>query len=105
MVSLPLLPSHPDGAVWSPAVYEAYQAISDMWHRGVQVLQNEAESGRLKYHADTLTSDAVPILLAMEHHAEKETLPVPWIHQLTESVGTLISQLCRAQETARQRLV
>jgi hypothetical protein len=105
MSTLPQLPNHPDGAVWSPSVYGAYQAISDMWHRGAEVLQNESESGRLKYHADTLTSDAVPILLAMEQHAGEEKLPVPWIHQLTNSVGTLIAQLCQAQESAKQRLV
>lgn len=105
MASFPLLPNHPNGEVWTPSVYGAYQAVSDMWHRGAQVLQSEAESGRLKYHADTLTSDAVPILLAMEHHAEEEGLPVHWIHQLTESVGTLISHLCQAQETAKQKFV
>ena len=96
---LPNLPLHPHNASWSPDVYMAYQKISEMYDQAAQVLSQEAKPSRLRSHAERITLDAVPILLAMEEHLAEEHIPLPWLHSLTESVGLLIRQLCDAHES------
>lgn len=100
---LPPLPAPSNNVAWSPAVYQAYDVISEMYDRAAHVHHQEAESGRLKFHAESLTQDAVPILLALEEHAAEENIPVPWIHSLTTAVAGLIAQLCSAYETSMHR--
>ena len=100
---LPPLPAPSNDVAWSLAVYQAYEVISEMYNRSAHVYHQEAKSGRLKFHAESLTQDAIPILLALEEHAAEENIPVPWIHSLTMAIAGLITQLCSAYETSAHR--
>lgn len=103
--ALPPLPHHPENAPWSPNVYHAYQVMVDSFRHASSVLVQDADSNRLKFHAENATQDLVPILQAFEDHAAEENIPLPWVHSCTEVVGQLIVDLCTAQETALERHV
>ena len=86
---LPPLPTPSNNVALSPAGYQAYDVIYQMLDHAAHVHHQEAESGQLKFHAESLTQDAVPILV--EEHAAEENIPTPWIHSLTPTVAGLLS--------------
>ncbi|KAJ6624167.1 hypothetical protein B0H10DRAFT_2212903 [Mycena sp. CBHHK59/15] len=98
--SLPPLPPHPEDVPWSPNVHHAYQYMADTFRHAAKVLLQDADTNRLQYHAETVTQELVPILQALEENAAEENLPLPWIYSCTQVVGSLIVDLCKAQETA-----
>lgn len=105
MSPLPPLPPHAAHEAWSPNVLQAYEIISDIYRAASQAILQEADCVRLKLHAERLTTDAVPILIALENHAENENVSLEWLYSCTECIGALVVKLCEAQETTRSRYV
>ncbi|KAJ7016857.1 hypothetical protein C8F04DRAFT_1280519 [Mycena alexandri] len=98
--TLPPLPPHPEGGQWSPNVQHAYQVLTDTFRPAVKVLLQEADANRLQYHIENATTELFPILEAFEAHAAEEHIPIPWVLSCTEVVGSLVFDLCQAQEAA-----
>jgi hypothetical protein len=99
-MSFPALPAHPDGLPWSGNVEHVYQIITTTFDHASRVLSEEADSSRLRYHADVLTKDAIPLLAEMELHAQQEALPIPWLHLCARLVAELVVQFLEASETS-----
>ncbi|KAG6819028.1 hypothetical protein H0H93_016122 [Arthromyces matolae] len=99
---LSMLPAHPT-ASWSPAIYQAYEILGNSYNHASQILLQEAEASRLKYHAETMTSDLVPILLSLEQSATDEGLPLAWVQEIATTIGTTIAELFSAYTSAQQR--
>jgi hypothetical protein len=78
--------------------------MTETFRHASKVLLQDADVNRLRFYAEKATEELVPILQAFEEHAE-EHIPLPWILSCTEMVGSLILDLCRAQETATSRCV
>jgi hypothetical protein len=74
--------------------------MATIFRHGAKILLQDADANRLQFHVENLTNELVPILQALEVHAEEENVPIPWIHSCTEHVGHLIVDLCAAQEAA-----
>jgi hypothetical protein len=100
---LPPLPPHPDNVPWSPNVYDAYQALLDTYGHASNILHQDVDAKRLKFHTERATQELVPILQAFETHAPEENIPLAWVYSCTEVVGGLIKVLCEAQEIAVTR--
>jgi hypothetical protein len=101
MATLPILPHRPDGTQWSLNVYNAYQIASDLFRHASQALQLEdSEVQRLSFHIDSLIDDCVPILEALEAHADVEGLPICWLHSCAEAVGNVLVNLTQARSRA-----
>lgn len=101
----PPLPEHPVNAPWSPNTYYAHKIMADTFRHASTILLQDADANRLKFHAEALTSDILPILEALEEHAQEENFPLPWLYSCTEAVGRLIFDLCKAQEVSGTRFV
>lgn len=69
--------------------------MSDNCRNAGEVLLQEADSIRLKLHAETLIQDVVPILRGLELHFEQEGIPKDWLHCCTKIVSNQITQLCQ----------
>jgi hypothetical protein len=95
---LPPLPHHPAGGQWSDNVEQAYEIISAAYDLASQVLTQEAESNRLRFHAETLTEESIPLLSEMEAHAQEESIPIPWLHSCARLMAKLIYELLTASD-------
>lgn len=65
--SFPVLPPHPDGALWSPNVRQAHDILRDGYLHGEQALrQSDNDAHRLHLHSDKILNRMLPILEALE---------------------------------------
>jgi hypothetical protein len=71
-----------------------------MFNLASQLMSQEVDSSRLRYHADRLTEDAVPLLAEIEVHAQQEVIPVAWLHSCARLAAELVVQLLTASETS-----
>jgi hypothetical protein len=106
MAALPVLPHRSDGTQWSLNVCNAYRIASDLFRNASQALQLEdSEVQRLSFHIDSLVNDCVPLLEALEVHADVEGMSIPWLHSCAEAVGNVLLNLTQARSRAVNRLV
>jgi hypothetical protein len=106
MASFPELPPAPENTPWSPNVYQAYDVIVNAFRHAAQVsCQGDTDPMRLRFHWETLMTDCVPLLIALETHSEQENLPRQWIHACTEALGTLVAQLQSAELAMEDRYI
>ncbi|KAJ7434642.1 hypothetical protein B0H11DRAFT_2208152 [Mycena galericulata] len=68
------------GLPWSGNVEHAYQITATTFNLASQVLTQEADSSRLRFHGNALTEEVIPLLVQMEIHAQEESIPVAWLH-------------------------
>ncbi len=62
----------------------------------MQVLrQEDSDTIRAAFHIDAITSDAIPILSALEREVETQNiiLPINWIHKSAHLLGNLVNAL------------
>ncbi|KAF7426532.1 hypothetical protein PC9H_008901 [Pleurotus ostreatus] len=97
---LPPIPARPTGDAWPFSLLQAYEQIDNVCSAASHMLRQEAEANRLRYHAETLITEAVPLLLVIEENSEQEGIPSSWLHALTTAVGVLIAELEQAYKTA-----
>ncbi|KAK6996202.1 hypothetical protein R3P38DRAFT_3287888 [Favolaschia claudopus] len=84
---LPPLPE-PENEPWSSNVHAAYELMSGTFRSASSVLSQDADAKRLEFHAQHATKELFPILKAFEAHAEEEHIPISWVLDCTEAVGT-----------------
>ena len=86
---------------WSSNINDAFQILSDIYRTTRNVLAQENYSiHRLRFHAETVANDAVPLLFTLEEAAEQEGLPVSWVHDVGAQYEVLIIELAEAERTA-----
>ena len=75
----PTLPGLPYTShhTWSANIQTAHQVLANIYHQAFTVTQqgDAADPLRLAFHIDTITSDAIPILSAIEEEAEAKDCP------------------------------
>lgn len=104
MSTLPPIPPHGENNPWSPNVFNAHQVVSDLFRHAEQALRRgDPDPNRIQFHLNSLMNDAIPLLYALEAHAEEEGLEVEWIVSCAEVVGTLVGELQKAEESLRGR--
>lgn len=96
----PSLPVRAGGLPWSGNVEHAYQIISTTFNLAAPVLTQEADSSRLRFHANALTEEVIPLLAQMEIHAQEESIPVHWLHSCTRLTAELAIRLFTASDTS-----
>jgi hypothetical protein len=86
---------------WSPNVYHAFNILSDIFRTAKNILSQENyDLYRIRYHAETIENDALPLLLALEATAEEESLPVSWVYDAGSQYEDLIVELAEAEKRA-----
>jgi hypothetical protein len=102
-MNLPALPPHPPNSPWSPNVSYAYQIVSDIFKAASLVLTREADSARLRHHAEAVAGQLVPLLIEMEKHAAEESIPRRWINECARAAAALEVKLLRASESSKAK--
>ena len=100
MTAFPELPPPLAGHAWAPNIIQAHRVLSDVHRHAVHASrQGAADSMRLRFHREAIITDCIPLLIALETHAEEEDLPTLWISQCAESLGTMVAYLQKSEES------
>jgi|ERR1700722_3567210 len=113
MTELPTtFPPLPHSRSWPANIQAAHQVLTDLYRNASAVLQLEdVDPLQIAFHLDSITSDAVPVLCAMEREGESEQhvgdpqLPEEWLHAGAQVLGELVNSLQHLRESARGRYV
>jgi hypothetical protein len=85
-------------------VQEAHQSLGEIYRHAVQLAnQEDLDPLRVVFHVDAVTSDAVPILVALEgsQDSDETPLPEPWLHAAAELLADLVVVLRFVGELAK----
>lgn len=89
-------------------VIRAHEVMSDVYRRAIRVLrQDDSEPLQLMFHIDCVSSDAIPLLEALED-SEAELgfqFPQSWLHGCAEMFGRLVLFLQETAKKMKDRLV
>jgi hypothetical protein len=106
-MSLPNFPLPPAGGSWNPHVLHAYEILRDISVHTRRTLQSAGNLHRIRFYADLIASDAVPLLLALE--AEGEQLQnrglelINWTRGTAHHFGQLSMNLLEAEQREQAR--
>ena len=64
-----IIPPLPHGS-WSATITHAHHVLSDMLRHADTALHDHQDPQRLRFHADTLVNNAIPILTGLEEVCE-----------------------------------
>lgn len=79
--------------------------MSDIYRRGIRTLhQDDSEPFQLMFHIDAVSSDAVPLLQALEVEPDHQ-ISQSWLHDCAEILGQLVLHLREAAKKMTTRLV
>jgi hypothetical protein len=84
IMDLPPLP-HPIhvSGVWPDHLHQAYDTLCHIYCHAFQAIQAQSELHHIQFHAEVITNDAVPLLQALENSSVVESIPMPWVLQVT----------------------
>jgi hypothetical protein len=100
----PQFPSLPEplSGRWSPNIRAAHATLCSIYEHAAQVLdQEDSDPIRVSFHIDTLSSDGLSILEALEaegDHNPDECLPEDWLHNCASILGDLVVHLYHVKE-------
>jgi hypothetical protein len=101
----PLLPQLPEGHErWSPNVLESHRTLSELYRHAKNVAsQEDLDPLQVAFHVDSLTSDAIPILVALGSSDVLVETPLPemWIISAAELLGDTVAELRHVRELAK----
>lgn len=101
-LTMPFPPLPARDQPWSPQVYNSVQVLQDMYRVANEMLaQGNYDVSRILYHADAVSSGAVPLLFDLEAAAESEELPPSWVQGCAQAFHDLLQQLCEAENAAQ----
>jgi hypothetical protein len=107
--SFPLLPDLPFGHErWSPNVLEGHRTLTGIYLLAYELTnQEDVDQLRVAFHVDTLTTDAIRILIALgDSEASDETpLPEAWILDAAKLLGDMVAVLRQVAELAKGKYV
>jgi hypothetical protein len=105
----PGLPGSPGlNSSWAANVVRAHEVMCDVYRRAVRVLrQDDSESLQLMFHIDSISSDAIPLLEALEDSVAELgfQFPQPWLHNCAEIFGRLVLLLRETAKNMKVQLV
>lgn len=78
---------------WSPNLEAGWSILDGAYRRAQTILRQEADPIRLKYHVETLVTDMLPILEAMEADQVQENLPMEWLHSAAQAISLMVIHL------------
>jgi len=107
--TFPPLPALPAGHLrWSANILEAHCTLQDTYKHAIQLArQEDLDPLRVAFHIDAITSDSVPILVALENLQDSDETPLAeeWIHAAAELLGDLVVVLRHVGELAKGKYV
>jgi hypothetical protein len=105
-----MFPPLPPSLEPSANIEAAHRVLTDIYrHASVLLQQEDADPLRIAFHVDSITSDAIPVLCAMEREGGSEhsptRLPEEWLQAGAQVLGELVVALQRKNGLARERFV
>jgi hypothetical protein len=101
-MDLPPLPQPTnDSGVWPDHLHQAHDTLFYIYRHASQALQTCSELHRIRFHAEAITNNAIPLLRALEDSSAIEGIPMSWVLHVTAKLGMLLKQLQQAETTAR----
>jgi hypothetical protein len=88
--NFPPLPPAQSGRGWPANYLKAHQAISDLYSHAIQLLrQDDCDTSWIAFYISTITSDALPLLEALENEggSTSDHLPMEWLHSCAMVLG------------------
>jgi hypothetical protein len=105
------LPSRDPHKTWSANIHAAHRVICNLYRHASAVLHLEdADPAQVSFHINAVTSDALPILQAMEDEppslfsdasSESSRLPCEWLSAAAQQLGNLVVALRDRGELGR----
>ena len=95
-MDFPRLPDSILQPQWSPNTQAAHQILKDIYKHAIAALwQENPDPLQLSSHIDVITSDAVPLLVAIEEEGTSTgmLLPDAWLHECATLLGDMVIQL------------
>jgi len=77
----------------SPNTQAAHQILKDIYKHAIAALQQEnPDPLQLSSHIDAITSDAVPLLVAIEEEGTSTGMPLldAWLHKCVKLLGNTV---------------
>ena len=97
----PSLPLSTSTATWPPYVHAASANLQQIYENASRALQNEAEGRRIIFHLETIESDVIPVLYALEQtHEFRIAGFADWVRDLGRAFATLQVHAENARNTA-----
>lgn len=93
--------------VWPPQVTSAYEVLKNIYFHAVRIsCQEEVDVLQTAFHIDAITSNAIPILSAVEQEVTSGSLAIPleWLHQSAFLLGRLVVALQNKACLGEERL-
>ena len=98
MPALPNLPSPPTGFdAWSIQVECASEVLSSTYRHATRALQVQSDASQLRFHANTIKNDILPLLYALERAAVRQPVPKKWLLKCAQMFGSLLGSLDDAE--------
>ena len=94
--------------VWPPQVTSAYEVLKNIYSHAVRLShQEEVDALQTAFHIDAITSNAVPLLSAIEQEVTGGSVAIPleWLHQSAQLLGRLVVSLRNQASLGEERSV
>ena len=100
----PDLPLPPNYNAWGRNIHQAYNILQGTYSTASRLLQQDTDRFRLELHADTICTESIPLLQALESGSDVSgQLPEQWLHQVATLFGEVVKELRDAQESSQER--
>jgi len=90
----PPLPEHADGP-WPVHIVTAHNLTNDIYVHALRVLDENSDPSRAAFHIDAITSDAIPVLSAIEEEKKNRNIKISddWLFENAKLLGNLVVSL------------
>lgn len=104
----PALPVNENAIPWPAMVIAAHEAISDIYAHAARIArQEDSDPLRMIFHIDAITSNAIPVLSALESESNNGffALSEKWLHDAALLFGDVVVALKKAADVGNVRQV
>ena|ERR1700742_5101276 len=86
---------------WSVNIAKAFQILSDIYRNARVALARENYNvHQIRFHSDTVSHDAFPILSALQDSADEEGLSSDWVEGIITQFVKLVEELIVAEQAS-----
>lgn len=85
---------------WSVGALNAYNILSDVFNKALEILQQEPDSLRLNHHISLILGDIIPLVDLLEQQQHAEGFTQEWLNAVALSFGTLVIELRKALDAS-----
>jgi hypothetical protein len=105
-MSFPDLPPPPNYNGWGRNICRAYDILEGTYTTALRLLQQDTDRFRLELHADTICTETIPLLQALESDDDiSGQLPGQWLDEVASLFGQVVKELRTAQEYSQEQCV